>query len=633
MKITEFRIQNFKGIKNTRLKLGKQTAPIHTLVGLNESGKTTILEAINAFRPDLDGMHVLAQKATIVEGKDQLVPKSRLADFTGDVAITATVELSEDDASAVRKYAMRDLGLELDASKLPKSIEITKYFRYDNSKFRSEGSTWPIKFFLKSSRQKSYTEHYGSTEQWQKLVKFIGLRLPRIIYFPNFLFEFPDRILISGDLTQKSESDRQIINYFIAIIKDALSSLTPPLDLNRHVVDRIIKSNESDPFAIFIPWWLTSQESRAVKDVMERLGQHLTREVLGLWKQVLGRDLHDTEIEVDSFIEPNATNGSREVFLTFTVKQGRSRYKISERSLGFRWFFCFLLFTRFSRGSSGDVQSIFLFDEPASNLHSKAQAQLLESLSVIAGGKNTIVYSTHSHHLVNPLWLENAFIVSNGLNYDKEFSGDFEPTEIDITALPYRTFVGKHGDKSHYFQPILDRIDYSPSKLEATRVGVVVEGKSDYYILNWYKKFVDPKLSLDFLPVGGVTNAKAVLSLYLGVSRNFLFLVDSDSEGKKARQTYLENLPIQERSIVELEEVFGKAKKIREIEDLLSIDVKQEIAALHGTSKFTKAQAVQYFSSALFQKDDSIVDAKTSANLGQLVNFLVERLEALSEQA
>jgi recombinational DNA repair ATPase RecF len=62
MKITDFQIQNFKGIKNAKLKLGKQTAPIHTLVGLNESGKTTILEAINAFRPDLDGMHVLAQK-------------------------------------------------------------------------------------------------------------------------------------------------------------------------------------------------------------------------------------------------------------------------------------------------------------------------------------------------------------------------------------------------------------------------------------------------------------------------------------------------------------------------------------------------------------------------------------------
>ncbi|GFO97543.1 hypothetical protein ig2599ANME_1747 [groundwater metagenome] len=52
MKFTEFKIKNFKGIEDITINLDKSpNANIYTLVGLNESGKTTILEAINLFNP------------------------------------------------------------------------------------------------------------------------------------------------------------------------------------------------------------------------------------------------------------------------------------------------------------------------------------------------------------------------------------------------------------------------------------------------------------------------------------------------------------------------------------------------------------------------------------------------------
>ncbi|MBM0170454.1 ATP-binding protein [Altererythrobacter sp. C41] len=45
----KFRIQNFKGIKDTEVDLRSSTgANVFSLVGLNESGKTTILEAIHS---------------------------------------------------------------------------------------------------------------------------------------------------------------------------------------------------------------------------------------------------------------------------------------------------------------------------------------------------------------------------------------------------------------------------------------------------------------------------------------------------------------------------------------------------------------------------------------------------------
>ena len=52
MEITSFYIQNFKGIKHLILDLEKTPqGKIFPIVGLNESGKTTILEAINYFAP------------------------------------------------------------------------------------------------------------------------------------------------------------------------------------------------------------------------------------------------------------------------------------------------------------------------------------------------------------------------------------------------------------------------------------------------------------------------------------------------------------------------------------------------------------------------------------------------------
>ena len=46
MRFIRFDIQNFKGIKSATLDLVPAGANVFTLIGLNESGKTTILEAL-----------------------------------------------------------------------------------------------------------------------------------------------------------------------------------------------------------------------------------------------------------------------------------------------------------------------------------------------------------------------------------------------------------------------------------------------------------------------------------------------------------------------------------------------------------------------------------------------------------
>ena len=53
MKFADFSFKNFKGINKMKLELTESPdSKIYALVGLNESGKTTILEAISTYKSE-----------------------------------------------------------------------------------------------------------------------------------------------------------------------------------------------------------------------------------------------------------------------------------------------------------------------------------------------------------------------------------------------------------------------------------------------------------------------------------------------------------------------------------------------------------------------------------------------------
>ena len=72
----------------------------------------------------------------------------------------------------------------------------------------------------------------------------------------------------------------------------------------------------------------------------------------------------------------------------------------------------FLLMTSFHKPSNDNQRPLSLLDEPASNLHSSAQAELLKSFEKLLD-KCTLIYTTHSHHMINVRWLDSAFVVKN----------------------------------------------------------------------------------------------------------------------------------------------------------------------------------------------------------------------------
>ena len=93
MRYKKFIIKNFKGINDLTIDLSKQPeSHIYTFVGLNESGKTTILEAINTINTGY-----------VPQTSHRLIPKHLKANFNGKVSVQAFVEVDDNDNIIINK--------------------------------------------------------------------------------------------------------------------------------------------------------------------------------------------------------------------------------------------------------------------------------------------------------------------------------------------------------------------------------------------------------------------------------------------------------------------------------------------------------------------------------------------------
>ncbi len=82
-----FEIKNFKGIEDVTISLRKNDLVL--LLGLNESGKTTILKAIETFD------YINDPTADISNDFFRSIRNKSNVNFTGEASITAHIEIDE----------------------------------------------------------------------------------------------------------------------------------------------------------------------------------------------------------------------------------------------------------------------------------------------------------------------------------------------------------------------------------------------------------------------------------------------------------------------------------------------------------------------------------------------------------
>lgn len=612
MEFLSFDIKNYKGIENLTIDLSrKPVGSIYSLVGLNESGKTTVLEAISFFNPKEKDLESLYQQGFRVADVNELVPMKKKANFNDSIQITANMLLDDLEKDDILDFAYKKLGLILNSDKLDKRFSVTKKLQFQNSIYKSIVFNWDISLYVRPKGKRKDVELYDiNKEKWEKLVDHIDIRFPFILYFPTFLFEFPSRIYLQ---TEENESPKNA--YYRSIIQDILDSLNEKLTIQEHIVDRAIDGGKF--------------HKRSLDSVLNKMANKVSKTVFGRWNEVFDKKIPKKEIVINCETEEVkiGEENTQRIYLEFQIRDGDSIYLITERSLGFRWFFCFLLFTEFRSYRKSQSNTLFLLDEPASNLHAKAQMQLLNSFAKITESSGKIIYSTHSHYMINPHWLENTFIVRNeGLNYDdQESEYEYSSRETDIRIEKYRKFVGENPDKETYFQPILDTLAYTPSKLELVNDAIMLEGKNDYYIIEYFLSIISKKKkNLHLLPGSGAGRLDTLISLYLGWGKNFIIILDDDTAGKIEKNRYIHEWLLSNDRVFTLYDI-NKDWKGFKIEDLFDasdiMKLKNEYFPSQSSTKINKKELARIVQEKLLVRRKEQFSKKTLENFDQLIKF------------
>jgi predicted ATPase len=619
MEFLSFRVRNFKGINDLTIDFeGRPRSNVYTFVGLNESGKTTILEALKFFSPrsDTDKLDPLNIPGYVINDIHELIPISKRSNFNDAIGFHVRYRFDEQDKRSLKLFLMHNFKFELTSD--IDELEITQTYQFRDSRVLPDQplTEWNIPLvghYLTSGgkarrtpREKQITDTGESHEKWHQIISYIETLLPSVLYFPNFLFEFPDRIYLEPTATIMKDAAKH--EFYRLILQDVLDSIGESMTLQTHILKRAKSDDKFDKQHLAL--------------VLLKLGNHISATVFKHWNDIFKRKIGNKEIVVS---HDNDDNGW---FLQLKVKDSGEQYEISERSLGFRWFFAFFLLTRYRAFRKGAPRNVlFLFDEPASNLHSSAQTQLLDSFGNYPPSC-IILYTTHSHHMINPNWLEGAFVVRNeGLDYEAE--DEFSARSTVITLERYRTFVSQHPNQTTYYQPILEVLDYRPGRLENVPDVVMLEGKNDFYTLNYFhEKLLSTKSKVNLMPGGGSGNLDDPIRLYSAWGRNFIVLLDSDEEGliQKKRYEDIFGLLVKDR-IFSLEDV-DRSWKRRGMEYMLAEPDRLAIQqfAYPSASKYKKMhfnRAIQ----ELYLIDRHITLSKeTLENFKKLLDFCADKL-------
>ncbi len=181
-------------------------------------------------------------------------------------------------------------------------------------------------------------------------------------------------------------------------------------------------------------------ESRMVE--LEAAANELSGEVFRYWSQ--NRDIRVSLVS-DAAVPAGQKEGAIHRFLDIRLHDLRHQVttNLERRSPGFRWFFSFVTaFSEFGR----ERNVIILLDEPGLGLHARAQYDLLRFIDERVARRNQVLYTTHSPFMLNTCELNRIRVVEDLSTRDDPELGTRVFADLaaagEATVLPLRAALG-----------------------------------------------------------------------------------------------------------------------------------------------------------------------------------------------
>jgi len=470
MRYKRFVIKDYRAIIGPlEIKLDK--AGLTPIVGVNESGKTTILHALFAFDHLNDDLNDGGRHLKDVANLYRTSPPS--------ACVVAEIELTKGE-------------LKRAASAGEKQVERQKaYFQWLQRRTKLPGI---IQIYRDLTTRKYIIrpDEFGDADQQDSLARQIISQMPYILYFDDFRDKIPERIPVSADAEDSSG--------WTAII------------------EQLFKQTDAS-FSVYKLAGLEDRQRKTVLAKVERaLNDTLTRE----WATFRLDDREALKIKIS--FEQESVRPAR-CFIKLDVVEtdisGDEHYfYISDRSKGFYWFFNFVMKLEFNpKIVANQSHSIYLLDEPGSYLHALAQRKLCRKLSQISE-KNWVAYCTHSHYLLDP----EVIPVNKIKVAQKDGNGNVELVSI-------AAYDDSVSERRSALQPVLDALQIKPFALDliGKQLTVITEGIYDYFAIELFRN----DRPIFVLPSVGADSIKFYISLMIAWQIDFRALWDNDPEGRE----------------------------------------------------------------------------------------------------
>ena len=234
---------------------------------------------------------------------------------------------------------------------------------------------------------------------------------------------------------------------------------------------------------------------------------------------------------------------------------------LNRRAEGFKWTFSFIVNFAAETQRAELKEAILLLDEPARNLHPTQQMGISDLLKNLAGS-NQVLYATHSPFMIFDYTPGNLLVVEldKRKHLSKIFYDYWNAGDKTLTPILYGLSRG-------LVESIIDREIGTNS-----RPVIIVETMSDAMYLNAFDKFLqDPNISMNPLNVVAAYNKNSVLPLaifYRDHGYRTFILMDNSGESKQISAQLVSN----EFSPIQTIFFEREGKNLESIEDYIVLE-------------------------------------------------------------
>ena len=335
---------------------------------------------------------------------------------------------------------------------------------------------------------------------------------------------------------------------------------------------------------------------------------------------------------------------------------------LNRRAEGFKWTFSFIVNFAAETQKAELKEAILLLDEPARNLHPTQQMGISDLLKNLAGS-NQVLYATHSPFMIFDYTPGNLLVVEldRKKHLSKIFYDYWKADDATLTPILYGLSKG-------LVDSITDReIGFNSRPL------IIVETMSDTMYLNAFDKFLqDPNISMNPLNVVPAYSKNSVLPLslfYHNHGYSTFVLLDNDYESNQIAEQ-LKNNKISETQIIFFE---TGGNLLQSIEDYMSTkdylyavnqtyeiklrregftNLTKEEVLIHGKKgiienlkavwnehndddwgEFEKEEVCRYICSKIALGDTSFLTEKTRDSVRNLYRLIAERIRQYQHTA